>query len=157
MAVRESLLLSFALLGCSAPPAPSAGPAGAAKTSEPSPPDEVAFADPPSEADAGPSATTAAEDDAVEARVVDSGPIGDGSCTQCSHQIVVEARISGSIAAGPEPLWVHYERCEGDPPPDPASFNPCSMKKGTAYTLTLRRGASVNFGDEPMIVSARPR
>jgi hypothetical protein len=97
-------------------------------------------------------------DSAVLARVVDSGPIGSGDCVQCSHRIVVEAAAAGDLAASADPLWVHYESCADRPMPPrgPGTLNPCSLDEGSSYDLTLRPGASPNFGDAFMIVEARP-
>ena len=144
--MRTTSLAFLFLAACSssAPP-PAAAPEG---TSEAEPP-------------AGPSpATPAAGGDAeIVARVVQSGPIGDGDCVQCSHQILVEEHFSGDVETSTTPIWVHYEHCAGSPEPvRPADgVDPCSLDRGTLYVVTLRRGASPNFGNDPMILTARPR
>ena len=56
---------------------------------------------------------------------------------------------------GSESLWVHYEICPGDPALPVDSANPCSLRRDVAYELHLRRGTSSNFGNDPMIQSAR--
>lgn len=97
-------------------------------------------------------------DSAVVGRVVDSGPIGDGRCVQCSHRIVVERATAGTLAANADPLWVHYESCIDRPMPPRAagSVDPCGLDRGSSYDLTLRPGASPNFGDAFVIIDARP-
>jgi hypothetical protein len=95
-------------------------------------------------------ATAAPADTIVVARIVEAGPIGSGKCSQRSYEIAVDKHESG-----PSPgtkLWVHFEHCGGPAPTDLAGTG---MKTGTADRLTLRPGASKNFGSGFMIVAAR--
>lgn len=137
-------LLAVAACSSSAPapaPAPTPNPPPAHPSPPPTPPAESA-------------------DSEIVARVVDSGPVGHGDdCTQCSFQIVVEEHFTGDIETSTTPIWVHYERCRSTPAPTPPpeAIDPCSMDRNTLYVLTLRRGSSPNFGNDPMIQTARPR
>ena len=154
-----ALALALALFGCSsgsrdvapaAAPEPGAGdPEGTPGTDEPAPGTNES----PSETEPPPA--NANGDIVVVARVVDSGPIGDGRCQQCSHRIAVEETLAGDLGA--DTLWAHYEACGDDREPPPGSVDPCAMRRGSTYELRLRRGASENYGNDPMILAARPR
>lgn len=154
---RLALLTSLLALACTAPPPPSADPGEAA---EPPLPLQSASEGAPVPAPA-PAAAPAPADAAdgeivVLARVSASGPIGHGTCNQCSHEIQVLEALAGDL--GPSPLWVHFEVCGGAAyEPGPGDTAPCSLEIGAEYRLRLRRGASTSFGDAPMILAARPR
>ncbi len=94
----------------------------------------------------------------VIARIVDSGPIGDGRCSQRSYQIVVERLVTGNLPTGGDPIAAHFESCADHPAPQPGpgDFVGSSLDVGSTYELSMRRGASVNFGDDFMILQARP-
>jgi hypothetical protein len=88
-------------------------------------------------------ATPGPRGDVLEGRIVDRGPLGHGSCIQQSYEIE---------RTGGERLWIHFERCGSDyrgPLFD-------ALETGKRYRFRVERGASPNFGDDPMIVGADP-
>ena len=115
----------------------------------------------PQDPDPGPSPGPAAagSDAVVVARVVDTGPIGDGTCVQRSYRIAIDRVVSGDVPTGPDPIWAHFESCADHPAPSPGPGEELgsSLDVGSTYELHLRRGASSNFGEDFMIQRARPR
>ena len=99
---------------------------------------------PPEETPAAPVAPAAREREVIEGRIVETGPIGSGACVQRSYAV----QPSSPDAAR---TWVHFERCGAA---EGAMFD--SLEVNRSYRLTVERGASPNFGDEPMIVDAVP-
>jgi len=158
MVLRAVLVASLTLQACSHPAPPAAARADERPVTPPATAEESPStnAPPPASPPAQPGSPAAI---VVVARVVDSGPIGSGRCAQCSHQVLVEESNSPAIPAGSAPLWVHFETCADRPAPAtaPGAIEPCSLRRGTSYRLTLQPGGSPNFGDAPMIVDARPR
>lgn len=86
----------------------------------------------------------------IVARVLETGPIGDGRCIQRSYRIEVVEATSGEAPTSPS--WVHFEHCGPTTPPVDAS----GLDVGTVYRLGLVAGASPNFGAAPMIVFVEP-
>ncbi len=89
-----------------------------------------------------PAGATNAENEVLEGRIVDRGPLGHGDCIQQSYEIE---------QSGGERVWIHFERCGNS---DAPLFD--SLDTGKRYRFTVERGASPNFGDDPMIVGAEP-
>jgi hypothetical protein len=89
----------------------------------------------------------------VIAKVTDAGPIGDGRCSQRSYELAVAKTVTGTV---PAKLWAHFEQC-GAPAAAPGAGNIAGtgLQTGATYQLTLKKGASTNFGDGFMIVDAR--
>jgi hypothetical protein len=79
----------------------------------------------------------------IVARVAEAGPRGGGRCVQRSY------RIERIDAPGGAPLWVHFESCEGAPPP---SFDGASLNVGETYRFELEQGRSSSFPGAPMIL-----
>jgi hypothetical protein len=144
----------FTALGCSRPITADGSQAVEPAPTGPTPVEALAFdAGPAPVADAGAAAappdaaasSTAAE--VVVARILEAGPSGSGNCVQRSYQV---ERVDGQ-GARTEPFWVHFEACQGAPPP---SFDGAGLVVGQTYRLRLQRGASSNFPDGPMILDA---
>ncbi|MEZ4447839.1 MAG: hypothetical protein R3B09_00080 [Nannocystaceae bacterium] len=87
----------------------------------------------------------------VVARILETGPIGDGRCSQRSYRIEVVEAVAGAPLESPR--WVHFERCQGDTGP---IVEGTGLEVDGRYRLRLRDGASPNFGGEPMIVGVSP-
>jgi hypothetical protein len=119
-------LLLLALAGCSAAPPPAPTPPPVSNTAPTTPP--------------------ASAEIRVVAKVLETGPLGHGNCTQRSYRIEVVETLAGE--APTNPAWVHYEHCGTDAPVVDAS----NLVVGEMYRLVLANGASANFGDAPMIV-----
>lgn len=102
--------------------------------------------------------TFSAGEAVVVAKVVDAGPIGDGNCSQRSYRISIERVTSGDIIPGSDPISAHFESCADHPAPapGPGELVGTSLDVGSTYELSLRRGASANFGIDFMILKARP-
>lgn len=134
--------------GCSRPIA-----ADGSQATEPGPTPVEALAVDASPAPADAAATppdaaaSPAAEEVVVARILEAGPAGSGNCVQRSYQV---ERVDGQ---GAGPFWVHFEACQGSPPP---GFDGAGLVVGQTYRLRLRRGASGNFADGPMILDASP-
>ena len=143
---RTLLALAFAACGSTTPQAnaPPSAPPGAPEAAR-SP-----------VASPGPGAP--GSEGVVVARIVDTGPIGDGRCVQRSYQIAIESVVSGDVPAGVEPIAAHFESCVDHPAPQrgPGDLEGSALDVGSTYEITLRRGTSANFGDDFMIQRARP-
>jgi hypothetical protein len=82
----------------------------------------------------------------VVARILEQGPLGHGDCTQRSYRVEIVETTRGETL--PSPSWIHFERCGGGSP----TFDASGLDVGETVQLDLVRGASENFGNEPMIV-----
>jgi len=149
---RAALCISvFALLGgCgrSSSPRPAVE-AAAPPTAETPQPAAAAAPRPASQPDADTTPATPpsrpAAPGTLVARIVEAGPTGGGRCVQRSY------RVERTDVAGTDPFWVHFEHCEGSPPPD---FDGAGLTIGETYRLRLVGDAGSSFGDGPMIVGA---
>jgi hypothetical protein len=141
--MRAPLLLPLVLVACEPKPGPTpaapAGPEAAAET--PARPAEA-----PEEPAAAPTPAGQIE---VVVRLLQHGPLGHGACTQRSYEIELIETLAGQAPASPS--WVHWEHCGTEPPALDAS----NLELHAPWRLTLVRGASPNFGDDPMIVGAQ--
>lgn len=134
---------------------PTPGPAAGGPSTLPSPnadplPGSTARPTPAGGAGLAPSAAGSV---VVIAKITDAGPIGDGKCSQRSYELAVAKTLAGSV---PPKLWAHFEQC-GARTSEPAAGNLAGtgLANGTTYQLTLKQGASKNFGDGFMIIDAR--
>jgi hypothetical protein len=100
--------------------------------------------------DAMPTAPLVAPEIEVIARVLETGPLGHGNCTQRSYRVEMVETTAGE--ALPSPSWVHFEICGGARP----KYDASSLVIGSRYRLVLKRGASSNFANDPMIVDGGP-
>lgn len=92
----------------------------------------------------------------VVAHVTDAGPIGDGRCSQRSYEIAIDRVVAGTVDAPKDKRWVHFEQCGAARQPPPAGdLAGTGLAVGSTYQLTLRAGASPNFGTGLMILAAR--
>jgi hypothetical protein len=133
--VRPTRLLAIALVAACSRAATSPTPESTA-AHEPAPATET-----PTEAPA----TSPAADIRVVARILEQGPLGHGDCTQRSYRVEIVSTTGGEQL--PSPSWVHFEQCGGPP-----AFDASNLEIGGTFRLVLVRGASGNFGNEPMIV-----
>ena len=161
--VRGIVIGALIAIGCGGKPEPRRGPelvespgAGSAAAAEPTVAPGVAG---PGGGPASAPAVAALEDAplaevVVVARVTQSGPIGDGRCSQRSYEIAVAKVVSG--ASPGQQLWVHFELCgDARSAGSAGSLAGASLAVGSSYELTLRRGASQSFGDGFMITGVR--
>ncbi len=131
----HSLTALFLCLGCGGPETPTS------PSTELDTPTERRH-EVPSEPTGPTHSASPAEPEVFVGRIVGRGPLGHGACVQQSYEV---ERADG------ERLWVHFERC-GEP--SGPSFE--ALESNRSYRFTVRRGASANFGDDPMIVDAEP-
>lgn len=134
--MRPSVPLAVGLLATGLLAACGGSETTSTTTNEPSEPEttERTVAEGPAE--------PAATDEVIEGRIVGRSPLGHGDCVQQSYEV--------EPSEG-ERRWLHYEHCG---PPSGPTFE--ALESGRAYRFTVRRGASPNYGDDPMIVNAEP-
>jgi len=138
-----NLMMLFAVFGC-ASSTQNADPTAVDSVETPAGQTESSVAEDASSASQGSDPERTAF--TVVARVLDAGPHGDGTCVQRSYQ------VQRTDAPESNPFWVHFEQCQGEP----TRYDGASLTVGETYRLRLERGASPNFGDEPMITDVEP-
>lgn len=116
---------------------------------EPAPRSAASAIPPGATAPASGATPSAPGDEIFEGTIVGEGPIGDGMCVQKSYEVE-------STGAARTRVWIHFERC-GDAGPSPAVGGLDALGVGATYRFTVRRGASKNFGTDPILLAAETR